>query len=667
MHILKQLLRNKISILLIICVIACIYPIYNKITYEQKNTNIEIVLDFDTIKNIYLNSGVNYQEILTTFKSAGMTSIILREDKVRDLVEDGKATLVSGKEILNDNRISGGRYGSIYSKIPRERPLQPEYNYLVIGDPNLYEYAKRNLEIKLGTSRIKDLGSNLLEIVAQTDDLLDTSLDINPDKIALIYKYNLAVIPEISNYEGFAEELITSKISDLSKSDVKVITFKDNESLGFKKFLHVTALRIREQDMFFGFTEFVKPKGLEYLALNAPNKALKIHYMIVGEDTQNYLNRAYRAITERNANIIHIDVASNKNNFSKNKRDSYKETYNLIQQLREKINKIGYEVKSIDYIKKPQTTNIIFFQIIAYFAVSLMFILFVKLFIKELTSKESFILFLSILAIGAVAYLTTTAKLYNEYMALLTACVAPVIVFIIIKKILDKNLDKGKPFIPILVFIFISTIITGIIITTLLFHYNYFVAIWTFRGVKLANTIPILFLAIFLFVKPKRIKYLYQVLDRYFAGILTFKYLFIIVLLTGFLAFYILRTGNYGILILGRAEIGFRELLENIFLVRPRFKEFLFAVPLLMLAINYWKTTKIHSTMMSVILLFASIASISQINTFCHLHSPFITSLYRSFLGLFLGYLIGLFLIFIINRSINFANKISKKLDTWEN
>ncbi len=667
MHILKQLLRNKISILLIICVIACIYPIYNKITYEQKNTNIEIVLDFDTIKNIYLDSGVNYQEILTSFKSAGMTSIILREDKVSDLVEDGKATLVSGRDILNDNRISGGRYGSIYSKIPRERPLQPEYNYLVIGDTNLFEYAKRNLEIKLGASRIRDLGSNLLEIIAQTDDLLDTSLDINPDKIALIYKYNLAVIPEISNYEGFTEELITSKISDLGKSEVKVITFKDNEALGFKKFLHVTALRIREQDMFFGFTEFVKPKGLEYLALNAPNKALKIHYMIIGEDTQNYLNRAYRAITERNANIIHIDVASNKNNFSKNKRDSYKETYNLIQQLREKINKIGYEVKSIDYIKKPQTTNIIFFQIIAYFAVSLMFILFVKLFIKELTSKESFILFLSILALGAVAYLTTTAKLYNEYMALLTACVAPVIVFIIIKKILDKNLDKGKPFIPILVFIFISTIITGIIITTLLFHYNYFVAIWTFRGVKLANTIPILLLAIFLFVRPKRIKYLYQVLDRYFAGILTFKYLFIIVLLTGFLAFYILRTGNYGILILGRAEIGFRELLENIFLVRPRFKEFLFAVPLLMLAINYWKTTKIHSTMMSVILLFASIASISQINTFCHLHSPFITSLYRSFLGLFLGYLIGLFLIFIINRSIIFANKISKKLDTWEN
>ena len=296
-----------------------------------------------------------------------------------------------------------------------------------------------------------------------------------------------------------------------------------------------------------------------------------------------------------------------------------------------------------------------------------MFILFVKLFIKELTSKESFILFLSILAIGGVAYLTTTVKLYNEYMALLTACVAPVIVFIIIKKILDKNLDKGKPFIPILVFIFISTIITGIIITTLLFHYNYFVAIWTFRGVKLANTIPIFLLAIFLFVRPKRIKYLYQVLDRYFAGILTFKYLFIIVFLTLFLAFYILRTGNYGILILGRAEIGFRELLENIFLVRPRFKEFLFAVPLLMLAINYWKTTKIHSTMMSVILLFASIASISQINTFCHLHSPFITSLYRSFLGLFLGYLIGMFLIFIINKSIKFANKISKKLDTWEN
>ena len=667
MHILKQLLRNKISILLIICVIACIYPIYNKIIYEQKNTSIEIVLDFDTIKNIYLNSGVNYQDILTNYKAAGMTSVILREDKVSDLVDDGKATLVSGKDILNDNRIGGGRFGSIYSKIPKERPLQPEYNYLVIGEPNLFEFTKRNLEIKLGASRIRDIGSNILEIIAQNNDLLDTSLDINPDKISLIYKHDLSVIPELSNYEGFTDELITNKIADLSKSDVKVITFKDNEALGYKKHLQTTALKVREQDMFFGFTEFVQPKGLEYLAFNAPNKALKIHYMTVGEDSQNYLNRAFRAITERNSTIIHIDVATDKNNFSENKLNRYKETLNLIQQLKEKLNQKGYEVKSIDYIKKPQTNNIIFFQIIAYFAVSLMFILFVKLFIKELTSKESFILFLSILAIGVISYLTTTVKLYNEIMALITACVAPVIVFIIIKKILDKNLEKTKQFIPILIFIFISTIITGIIINTLLFHYNYFVAIWTFRGVKLANTIPILLLAIFLFVRPKRIKYLYQVLDRYFAGILTFKYLFIIVLLTGFLLFYVMRTGNYGILILGKAEIGFRELLENIFLVRPRSKEILFAVPLLMLAINYWKTTKLNSTMKSVILLFSSIVSISQINTFCHLHSPFLTSLYRSFLGLVIGYFIGLLLIFLINRFIKFANKISKKLDTWEN
>lgn len=667
MHILKQLLKNKISILLIICVIVCIYPIFNKIVYEKKNTNIEIVLNFDTIKNIYLNSGIYYKEILENLKKAGVTSIILQEDKVQDLIDDGKATLLTGKDILNENRIHVNQYGLIFSRLPKAYKLQPEYNYLIIDENNLFEYTKRNLEIKLGNSRVKDLGWNILEVTAQKEDLLNTSLDINPNKVELIYKHELSVIPEISNHEAFSEEQIASKISDLSKLDIKIVKFKGNEALGYKEDIQITALKLKEQDMFFAFTEFVQPKGLESLAMSAPDKALKIHYLTIGKTNENFLNRAFRAITERNATIIHIDIIADKTKFSENKENTYKETITLVEKLNEKITKKGFHVKQIDYIKKPQTNNIFFFQIIAYAAVCLMFIMFIKLFITNLTKRDSLVIIFSALIIGLLSLITNNIKLYNELMALLTVSIAPVIVFVIIKNILDKNTDKSKPYLPILLFIFISTIITGIIINTLLFHYNYFVAIWTFRGVKLANTIPILLLAIYLFVKPKRIKYLYQVLNRYLSGILTFKYLLLIVLLIVFLVFYVMRTGNYGMLILGKLEIGFRELLENIFLVRPRTKEILFAVPLLMLAIHYWKDSRINNSIKLMLLLFASITSISQINTFCHLHAPFLTSLYRSFLGLILGYGIGLLLIMLIKKLIEITNKISAKIDTWEN
>ncbi len=259
-------------------------------------------------------------------------------------------------------------------------------------------------------------------------------------------------------------------------------------------------------------------------------------------------------------------------------------------------------------------------------------------------------------------------KFHNEIISLLVAIIVPVIVFILIKDILDeKPINKAKTYLFILALILISAIGSGIIINNLLYHYNYFVAIWTFKGVKIAHSLPLILLAIYIFIRPKRIKYLFNVINRYLSSHLTFKYLIIIILLVSFFALYTLRTGNYGMLILGQLEISFRNLLENIFFIRPRSKEIIFAFPLLMIAIHYWHNKKINSSLLLAIFIFSSITIISQINTFCHFHAPFLVSTYRSILGLTLGALVGLVIIFLINKFLSITEKVTNKLDKWEN
>lgn len=660
---LKELLRNKLSILLIISLFACFIPIYYRVIYDKTNTTVEIAVDFDTVKNIYINSGVYYKNILTNFKEAGVTSIILKEDKIIDLINDGKATLLTGMEILNDNRILRGQYNLIFSRLPRNYTLQPDYSYLIIDENSLFEYTKRNLEIKLGNNRVRDLGWNILEIIAKTEDLLEISLETNLEKADMINKIGLSVIPEINNHEAFSEEQLASKLSALNKPYIKTIKFKENEALGYKNDIHITALKLNELNFFFAFTEFVKPIGMHYLATNAPNKALKIHYMILNQDGTNYVNRALKAISERNSSIIQIDISTEKNVFSENK---YNETLSFIQQLNEAITKQGFSVNTITNIEKPQINNLFVFQLFAYTSVAILFLLFSTLFYQPPSKTQAFLLITATLLLGGLAHFTNLSKTYNEILALIVTIINPVTLFILIKNILDAN-KKTKPILTIFLLVFVTSILSGVIINTLLFHYNYFVAIWTFKGVKIANTIPILLLATFLFVRPKRIKYLYYVLNRFLSKHLTFKYLVVTIFLAFFLIFYTLRTGNHGILILGRIEIIFRELLETIFIVRPRTKEILFAVPLLLMSITYWNSKKLNQTLKYTIFIFASIVSISQINTLCHLHAPFTTSLYRSFLGLLLGYIVGLFFIFVINRSENVIIKISQKINTWEN
>ncbi|MBN1823680.1 MAG: hypothetical protein JW803_05110 [Endomicrobiales bacterium] len=75
-----------------------------------------------------------------------------------------------------------------------------------------------------------------------------------------------------------------------------------------------------------------------------------------------------------------------------------------------------------------------------------------------------------------------------------------------------------------------------------------------------------------------------------------------------------------------------REITEDIFIVRPRTKEFIFGQPLLFAGLyfrNPW------------MILIGVVGQVSMVNTFLHAHTPVIVSLLRSIYGIFLGFTIG--------------------------
>jgi ABC-type nitrate/sulfonate/bicarbonate transport system permease component len=85
-------------------------------------------------------------------------------------------------------------------------------------------------------------------------------------------------------------------------------------------------------------------------------------------------------------------------------------------------------------------------------------------------------------------------------------------------------------------------------------------------------------------------------------------------------------------------ELKLRDLLERVLLIRPRTKEFLLGHPALVLAGaglgkgKWWRP---------YLVTLAAVGQASLLNTFVHLHTPFLISLARSLLGLLLGAAIG--------------------------
>jgi hypothetical protein len=113
------------------------------------------------------------------------------------------------------------------------------------------------------------------------------------------------------------------------------------------------------------------------------------------------------------------------------------------------------------------------------------------------------------------------------------------------------------------------------------------------------------------------------------------------------IAYALVRSGNAPSQWKPGGEQGLRDRLETLLAVRPRFKEFAFGYPLLLLGgyLEALKRTGRSRLDGRPLLCLGVIGLASMINTFCHLHSPVEMALWRSLSGIALGTVAGCVLI----------------------
>ncbi len=162
-----------------------------------------------------------------------------------------------------------------------------------------------------------------------------------------------------------------------------------------------------------------------------------------------------------------------------------------------------------------------------------------------------------------------------------------------------------------------------------------FLEITIFRGVKISQLLPI-FISFFIFLafvgfgrktisdKPKfSIGELYELSN---SSVKIWQVGAVLILL-GMVGILILRGGNSNISI-SSLELGFRNMLENVFPVRPRTKAIFIGYPALVLLI-YIGMRKRGNIWALPLTLFISIGQSNILNTFSHIRTPFFISLTR--------------------------------------
>lgn len=193
------------------------------------------------------------------------------------------------------------------------------------------------------------------------------------------------------------------------------------------------------------------------------------------------------------------------------------------------------------------------------------------------------------------------------------------------------------------------------LVTAMLNDIAYSLVFEQFRGVSLLHAAPIGLAAIYVFLYGSG-GTVFGNARRILATPVTVLWIAAVAVLGAAGLYYMSRTGNAGTV--SGIELAFRSLLENTFGVRPRTKEFLIGHPLMLAGIFL----ALRHRYAGGLIVLATIAQLSMVDTFAHIHTPLVLSVIRVLLGLGLGLLIGLVLIGLWQL----AERVLKRLELRE-
>jgi len=280
-------LGKKILIaLLIVGLLASGFVAVQRYRTESRNKAVEIVVDWDEVQEIAAATGVVPVAVLKRFKAAGVTSVAVNEETLKDAIDQRQATVnLNGSIALERGtalRIAshiGSILPSIGSALQRS-DLQPPSVLWTVGLPLSY---------------IQQLPVGLPE-----------------DALAAANDSGLGIVARLVSYPGATPKAINSMMADAKAQGAKTIVFSGDTVLGFKGAVEATADALRANDLYFGRIEFSKQKGDDDLAEKAKDRVIIVHSITQAEmpalNEPAIVDRFQKGVRERGVRMCYVRI-----------------------------------------------------------------------------------------------------------------------------------------------------------------------------------------------------------------------------------------------------------------------------------------------------------------------------------------------------------------------
>lgn len=654
----KLNLKNILLTVFIVTIILGSPILINRINTEKNNNTYEIGISAESILHLNKNQ---FTTLYNKLNKVNVSTLIFNNISLYEMEKHRNIQIDTVDDFLEKNNTD------ITNKIPKDSDKENIIIKLTkkdfINDEveiiNKYLKNYKILEDKDIILFYIDKPKVIRSDGKQIDNpILTTPFFIDQKSIKACVDKKINIVIGIANpKEEEAQNIVLDQVLFIKdKFGVSQVQLRGDSVLGYPNNIKKYFMKMQDNGICILLTEFQTKIGLtQYSNLNN-GSITRAHEISVDElklSNQDLGARISRAIKERNMRFISL------RNFIDYRDDKSieKSINNLYKSINIAKSEIGPEFKAgyinpVPMMKKNNISEIL---------ICISFSALVGVLVLSLNDKYTK-LSLALVVITLVGSLITTlsninilVKMYAFIVSIVGASSAIIIPYSI----------RNKSYIIKYISSFLLSILTGIVISSIMYGTDYILKLKSFSGVKLLYILPPVIIAIWAIVTSegfnlKNMKSINQMKDKLIATIKNMKiYHYIIILIVIFGAYmYISRSGNSGSA--GELELQIRELMERILYVRPRTKEFILGYPALFIAYYlYYKTKNKYS---KYILVLGAMGTMSTVNTFTHLHTPFVYSLLRSVYGVLFGAIVGIIYILIFKIVQKNIHKFTKEV-----
>ena len=655
----KKNIKLIFSLLLIVGIIGASPILLNRYNVEKENNFYELAINSNSLSHIKDEKKV--EDFCKELKKENVSTLTFNNISIREIANYRDLRYMTVRSYLEDKenfnyKIDGfiPKYASkddIVIMVSKEDFIEDEINLIkkflsnseVMEDENdLFFYIDEPIEVNYNGETVPN-------------SILTSKFFISEKAIEETVKLDMIPMLSISNSsdENIQNLLLNQIIKLNDKYKMNKIQVNGSEVIGYPSNILKFLDEFKKNNISIVTTEFQTSVGLNAYLENGKSNLIRGHEIPLEKlnlSTDDFAARIARAVKERNMRVIIItDYIDYRNNTTITKSinkllDGFKKAENLLDN--------GYKAGiATSYKIIERHTKAEVFTSLA--SASIFGLLILSIFDKNkkvyiLSIVGSIIMLLFGIMVNKLQ-INFGIKVYALFVAIMGACGAIVVPYKSkIKSYTLKFLLSG-----------LLAIITGMLIAAIMYGTEYILKLKVFSGIKILYILPPILVALWLLVDSQILKNIFkfrfnkQEIIDILKSIKWYHIVLVLLIIFGGII-YIRRSGNSGNA--SSFELEMRNMLEKLLYVRPRTKEFMLGYPAIFITYYMLKNNIKYAQYM---LILGSIATMSTVNTFTHLHTPIIYSLLRSVYSVILGAIVGIICILIFKRIKRFIKKES--------